>query len=251
MIHLLNQELGWHLDAQEQERYEANLQRHLPQQYTQEQLRKIILNYHVDHALVEALQDNQHPQYEARWTAWFAQVQPILHKARLDWSSDLLFDEDDLAQLARAELVQAIGNFHFASRFSTWATKVIVQSVQRVIRDGYALKRAIRPDSLDQHRQVDVFIDDAEHPESAAGGHVLIKQVAVILEREADQRLAQIFRLWAVYDLRIEEIGKIMHLHPSRIRALLQQARQILREAPEIQSWNEDIKNINKSTSSS
>jgi RNA polymerase sigma factor (sigma-70 family) len=175
------------------------------------------------------------------WTSWMAQVLLILRKAGLDWSSDMLFDGEDLAQIARIELVRAIASFHYASRFSTWAHQVIVRSVQRAIRDRQALKRAIRPASLDQLPHVDASIGDAEHPESAAAARVLAERIAAVLEEQADQRLARIFHLWAVADLRVEEIGKIVHLHPSRVRALLLQARQILRDAPEIQSWREDI----------
>jgi RNA polymerase sigma factor (sigma-70 family) len=213
----------------------------MPEDCADDQLRKIIINYHADHALVEALRDRQHHRHEVVWTSWIAQVLPILRRAGLDWSSDLLFDSEDLAQIARAELVRAITSYHYASRFSTWAHQVIVQSVQRAIRDRHALKRAIRPDSLDQLPRVDASIGDAEHPESAAAARVLAERIAAVLEEQADQRLAQIFHLWAVADLRVEEIGKIVHLHPSRVRALLLQARQILRDAPEIQSWREDI----------
>jgi RNA polymerase sigma factor (sigma-70 family) len=241
MIRRIDRELCWQLGAQGQASYAKNLRKHIPEQCTEDQLRKIVSNYHADHVLVAALQDDQHPQHEAAWTAWVAQVLPILHRAGLDWSSDLLFDDQDLAQIARAELVQAIGSFHFASRFSTWAHNVIVQSARRVIRDSRALKRAIRPASLDQQTQVDVAIGDSEHPEAAAAAHMLAERVAAILVAQADQRLAQIFYLWAVADLRVEAISKIVHLHPSRVRVLLVQARQILRDAPEIRSWREDI----------
>jgi len=241
MIRRIDQELGWRLAESEHESYAAHLRPHIPEECTDDQLRRIALNYHADHALVEALQDRQHRQYEAAWSTWIAQVLPILRKAGLDWSSDTIFTSEDLVQIARIELVRAIPSFRYASRLSTWAHQVIVQSVQRAIRDSQALKRAIRPDSLEQLPHVDVSIGDAEHPEAATAARVLAERLAAVLEEQADQRLARIFHLWAVADLRVEEIGKIVHLHPSRVRALLLQARQILRAAPEIQSWHQDI----------
>jgi RNA polymerase sigma factor (sigma-70 family) len=241
IIRGVDQELGWRLDQHEQERYATDIQPYIPANCTQDQLRKIVTNYHADHTLVEALRDRRHQRYEAEWMSWVAQVLPILRRAGLDWSSDLLFDDEDLAQIARTELVRAINSFHYASRLSTWAHQVIVQSVRRAIRDRQALKRAIRPDSLEQIRHVDASIGDAEHPESAAAARVLVERIAAVLEERADRRLAHMFHLWVVADLRIEEIGKIVHLHPSRVRALLLQARQILCDAPEIQSWREDM----------
>ncbi len=60
-----------------------------------------------------------------------------------------------------------------------------------------------------------------------------------ILAEQPDQRLGHLFYLWAVEDRRSAEIGALVHLHPSRVRALLQQIRLLLRDHPAIRAWQE------------
>src|SRR5262249_17357324 len=157
------------------------LQSHINESLSEAQLRKITSYYHMDHGLVEALQDHNHQRHDAAWTIWLAQVVTILRRTSLHWSSDVSIDIDDLAQVARIELVRSLSGFHYSSRFVTWAQRVIVQSVQRAIRDSLALKRSGRPDSLDQYPWVDATIGEAEHPEVAASARVLVEQVEAVL----------------------------------------------------------------------
>jgi RNA polymerase sigma factor (sigma-70 family) len=155
------------------------------------------------------------------------------------WSDDAAIDVDDLSQIARIELLRSLGSYRYASRFSTWVTQVVIRSVRCAIRDGRALKRHGRSLSLDQPGVPDAAISVAEAPDSVSGANLLAEQIDTVLSQSADARLARIFRLWAVADLSTAEIGALVKLHPSRVRALLLQARLALRQHPEIQTWQE------------
>src|SRR5262249_37742412 len=153
----------------------------------------LALHYHQDHALVQALLQHGHAQHDRAWNAWFGQVIPILRHAGLAWLDDAAIDLEDLAQAARAELARALPSFRYASRFSTWAHQVIVQSTQRFIRDRQALKRAGRPTSLEQTRVDDLPVRAADRPEAEAHARVLAALINDILIAQPDPRLAQIF----------------------------------------------------------
>jgi len=109
--------------------------------------------------------------------------------------------------------------------------------VRRHIRDSRAKKRAQRPDSLDALPDLDVVACANDEPEQQALHNILIGQISAVLIQGGDDRLAFIFHLWANDDRPAEEIGKLVHLHPSRVRALLVQARTILQQHPVILSW--------------
>jgi DNA-directed RNA polymerase specialized sigma24 family protein len=57
---------------------------------------------------------------------------------------------------------------------------------------------------------------------------------------QGDDRLATIFRQRYLFERSAEEIGNQFQLHPSRIRALLKQARLILAEDPTLRAWLDD-----------
>lgn len=235
----LNEEQGWNLSADEQQAYAAEVYVHLPKGCTDDLLRKLIVYYHTEHELVHALLDCDHLGYEAHWKEWMTTAMAILQQARLGWSADGTTTGEDLAQVALAQLLQALPTFHYTSRFSTWAYSVITRSVRRYLRDQSAGKRTGHPISLDQHPQLDVVQREAEHPEMAATVRSLMALIDTVLTDRADERLAYIYQLWAVRDLRPEEIGKLVQLSPSRVRSLLAQARELLRAHPALQAWRE------------
>jgi RNA polymerase sigma factor (sigma-70 family) len=235
----LNEEQGWNLSADEQRAYAAGVYVHLPKGSTDDVLRKLIGYYHTEHEVVHALLDRDHHGYEARWKEWTTTAVAILQQARLGWSADSTTTGEDLAQVALAQLLQSLPSFHYTSRFSTWAYSVITRSVRRYLRDQSAGKRAGNPLSLDQHPQLDVMQREAEHPEVAATAHSLITLIDAVLTDRAGDRLAYIYRLWAIRDMRPEQIGKLVQLSPSRVRMLLAQARELLQAHPALQAWRE------------
>jgi RNA polymerase sigma factor (sigma-70 family) len=238
----LDAEFGWGLSESHRRDYCIALVDILPKNCSDMQLRNVVMCYHLDHRLVEALADRLHGQHDQHWQAWMGQVVAILRRAGLSWSDDAATSLEDLAQIARAQLAQAIPAYRYQSRFSTWAHQVIVQSVRRYLRDSRAQKRAGRPGSLDQPPASDVTIGDTEHPETIANARVLAAQVDSLLSLQPDKRLAEIFRLWAEADLRVEEIGRRMHLSSSQVRLLLSRIRDLLQHDPSIRAWRDQEK---------
>jgi RNA polymerase sigma factor (sigma-70 family) len=239
MVRQLNEELGWGLSSEEQQTYRDQLCTHLPDACTDPKLRAMIICYHQDHVLVQALHDSRHPAYDEAWQMWMTQVVAILKRAGLAWSSDAAVDLDDLVQIARVELVRSIASFQYQSRFSTWAYRVVVQSVQRYIRDSQALKRAVHPDSLEHLPEHDAPGYRGDYLEAHVDGCLLLERIMAFLAAQPDTRLARIFHLWAVNDHSTEEIGRLVQLSPARTRALLAQARALLRAHPDIGQWND------------
>jgi RNA polymerase sigma-70 factor (ECF subfamily) len=229
------------LSDDEQKSYISALLPLLSDDVSDTRLRQTLIAYHADHALVESLRARGHMQSEANWNAWSKQVIAILQRAGLLWSSDFAVDSEDLAQIAQMELIRSLASFRYNSRFSTWAYQVVVRGVQRHLRNARAQKRAARPESLDQlPADIEIKQDNLENPITLAEAHTLAEQIAAILTDYADQRLAQIFQLWANADLSAEEIGRRVKLSPSRVRTLLAQAREHLRQHPQIRAWLDD-----------
>jgi RNA polymerase sigma factor (sigma-70 family) len=241
MVQQLNEELGWGLSSEEQQTYSAHIDIYLSDMYTEPRLRALIICYHQDHALVQALRDNQHGAYNEAWQIWMTQVVAIVKRAGLAWSSDAAVDLDDLVQIARVEIVRSIASFQYQSRFSTWAYRVVVQSVQRYIRDSQALKRTIHPDSLDYLPEHAAPNYHGDYLEAHVDGSLLLERIMTFLAAQPDTRLARIFHLWAVNDRSTEEIGRLIQLSPARTRALLAQARVLLRDHPDIRQWNNPL----------
>lgn len=239
LLSMLDRAFGWQLDGQTIHRYRSALASLLPPDCSDMLLRRVIINYHSDHALLHALRDQTQPQHVEAWRSWMDQARRILQRNGLAWSSDGAVDSDDLVQVAHAELVRALPSFRYTSRFSTWAYQVIVQSVQRELRNSQAQKRAVRPDPLEAAAPVLLF-DERERPEQHATAALLIDQSLAVLAHGGDARLKRIFLLCVVADMRPEDVAPVLRLHPSRIRALLGEARQLLQNDPTLRLWNVD-----------
>ena len=237
VVAMLDDEQAWQLGAAERHAYTSALARLVPGSATADQLRQVALYYHLDHRQVQALAHTADAHHHEAWRAWVAQVLPILHHAGLAQTDDAAIDADDLAQVARAALARALPNFRYASRFSTWSRQVVVQSIQRYLRDMRALKRAARPLSLDHDARFDAPLDAAAHPETLAHARLLADLIEAVLREQPDARLALIFRLWAIDDLRVEEIGRRIRLSQPQVRSLLQRCREMLRHDPRISTW--------------
>ena len=126
--------LRWGIDAAERQRYAATMTTFLADDAADDQLRDIAANYHADHATVAALRDQAALIHERLWEEWMRQVLLVLRRAGLAWSSDGAIDSDDLAQIARAELVRALPSYRYQSRFTIWASRVVVRTMRRLIR---------------------------------------------------------------------------------------------------------------------
>lgn len=228
---------GWCLNEAERQTLVAGLLPYLAPHCSDAELSCSIIAYYADHELVEALRNRMHPNHDDAWTDWMRQVLMILHCNRLAWSGDAAADCDDLAQVARMELVRALPKFRYASRFLTWAHQVVVLSVKRYLRDSYARKRAVRPESLDLLSiRVDLATESAVM-DQAVEARLLIDRVEAILTSYPDERMIEIFWLWACADQRVEEIGGQMQLSVSRVRTLLANLRSYLCQHPEIRDW--------------
>jgi len=239
MVAQISAQEGWELSAETQEHYVAALLPLLSPDVSAVILATTIERYHADHQLIEALKDPNHDSHDAAWSSWAQQSVAILRNSNQAWSSDSAIATDDLVQVALSELARSIDKFRYGSRFSTWARKVIVQSVQRYIRDQQALKRSLagRAQSIDAVSERETPIAEQSTAESSANTTALFQLITRVLSNTGDQRLAQIFYLWSVADLSTHDIGLLLELHPSRVRALLLTARTLLQQHPEIRSW--------------
>jgi RNA polymerase sigma factor (sigma-70 family) len=233
----LNEELGWQLDPKQQQAYVLLLSEFLPDTASDATLRTRIEHVHADHALVRALRDAVDPKHDAAWTTWSAHAVRIAQHHAFGAADDPLVDANDLAQLALEELAHALPSFRHASRFSTWAYTVIARRVQRYVRDSRAAKRAGRPTSLDDQSVASHVIIEAATVEAPAEANALLDLIMDVLSREADERLARIFYLWAVDDQRLAQIGQQLHLSTGRISVLIEQAQQILLHSPAMLDW--------------
>lgn len=229
---------GWSLEASVRERYAtalAPLLVGLPE----ERWQKVAANYHADHELVAALLSAGHPGHDDAWTRWCAQVVGVLRRSGRAGPQDGALDVDDIAQVARAALVEALPSYRYHSRLSTWAYSVIERAARDYHRAARARRRSGPTVSLDG-------LADSAHPAEADATHeqlarsrLLAERIAAVLATHPDRRLAIIFFLSAAEERSSAEIGAIVRLHESRVRALLKLARDLLRADPAIQAWAE------------
>lgn len=236
VITLCDQHYGWHLDGITRERYVRALTPLLADVPSARRT-TIVLNYHLDHRVVAALRDARNPAHNDAWTQWSAQVLAILRRNSLDWSRDGSVDSEDLAQMARGDLARALPSYGYQSRFLSWAYSVVVRSVQRHVRAVQAQRRAAPVTSLEHLSTPLPAEEETLQPEHAAHASLLAEQVHTVLSRQSDPRLPAIFRLWAIEDRTSAEIGALVNLHESRVRALLKQARTVLAGDAAIQQW--------------
>jgi RNA polymerase sigma factor (sigma-70 family) len=237
LVAALDMEQGWGLAEVEQARYVAALRAYLPTEATAAEVRRVCAYYHQDHGLVAALRDQNHPQHSPAWDTWTQLALQTLYGAGLARSSDHAHDAHDLAQAALVELTHALPTFRYQSRLETWMHAVVVRTARRLYRDSHAKKRPQQCASLTQLPEFDQPVPMGDHPETATDAKVLRELVWTALTSTADERMARIFFLHAVEDCATEAIGQRVQLHPSRVRALLAQARAILQNHPGLQAW--------------
>jgi len=239
MVAALSAELAWELQADQQQTYVSALLQHLPNAPLEAMPRRLVINYHEDHALIEALRDRANPRHEIVWEEAVGQVvRMVLHQG-YGRAGEALASLEDLTQVALESLIRALPTFHYASRFSTWAYAVVGRSVMRYLRDLQAAKRHGHVESFAQHPELNEHPDDmeADQPEVVVEGRALAALIDAVLTEHAGERVARIFQLSVGEERRLAEIGREVHLSPSRVSVLSDQARNILRESAELQAW--------------
>jgi RNA polymerase sigma factor (sigma-70 family) len=227
--------LGWLLTAAAQERYVVAIAPLLAG-LDADLWETVAFNYHADHGTVAALRDSGHPDHNRAWARWSSQALGMLRRQGLDWLRDGAVSAEDMAQIVLAELARALPSYGYRSRFSSWAYSVVARCAQRQVRAASAQRRSAPVESLDMV-EVGAPPDPQPQHEQAANARILAARVSEVLAAHSDRRLATIFQLWAVEEHTSAEIGAVVRLHESRVRALLKQARELLREDPAIRLW--------------
>lgn len=233
-----NVALAWGLDAATIQAYAAAISECAADGADDDDLQLIAMHYHADHQHVAALYDAHRLDHADAWRHLVDQVITILRREGLGWSSDSAVAGEDLAQLACLELARALPGYRYQSRFTAWAYKVVVLRIRRYLRDSRREKRAARPDSLDQLGEYEAPAYPAESTETDVHARLLYELIQRILAEQPDRRLSTIFHLWAIEDRRTAEIGSLLGLHASRVRALLRQIRDLLHNDPAFQGWD-------------
>jgi RNA polymerase sigma factor (sigma-70 family) len=242
MIAALNAELHWHLAADVQRSYMAALLQCGAQPPVDTDLRRLVITFHQEHALVEALRNRAHPQHEVVWGQWCTNALRILRSQGLGTPGDALSDIHDLAQVALEDLVRSLPTFRYASRLSTWAYTVISQSAQRYLRDLRAAKRSRPTESLSQPEALEVAAPATEQPDAHAEARVLNELIHTVLAGQPDPRWVTIFQLWMHHDQRLADIGKQIGVSGSRVSIQLDQIIEVLRQHPALLAWlNADL----------
>jgi RNA polymerase sigma factor (sigma-70 family) len=251
LVSALNIERDWRLSQDQERAYITALVAHIPEDWDEPTLRRLIENYHKDQRLVASLQDRLHPNHQSAWARQRDQIAPILRHAGLEPRDLPAVSLEDLVQVALQGLMNTIGSFHFRSRFSTWTHTVIIRSGRHYLRELRAAKRNGDQVPLDRSG-ASHFVDPAStHTEAAVSGRALAELIETTLTEAGGKRMAYIFHLWAVQDRRLVDIGQEVGLSPSRVSVLIEQARRILQEHPSIRDWKEDTADTDTSSSDS
>lgn len=237
IVTALSDEKGWGLDAMMINRYALVLDKHLPTDASREQIMRTCCCYHDNYVLVEALSNQADPQMDKFWYEYHQLAVRILYKQNLADGYAGEFDVQDLAQEALLEVFRSLSGFHFQSSFLTWAHQVIVNTARRMYRDRRAQKRPPQGSSLEDPGAWERALPLADDPCVTVEAHELALQIQQILTEQGGARLAQIFLRHALEDQTSFTIGAHVHLHHSRVRALLKDARQILHDDPDMQDW--------------
>lgn len=238
VIAALNHELDWNLSTECWQQYIGALASLVQADAPEQHLRAVVQHYHSDHQRVSMLCDPTHPQHDQAWAQLTKDIARILRTANLAWSSDHAVDREDFTQIACAETAEKLPTFRFKSKFTTWLTTVVVHRVQRSVRDSLAQKRAVRPDSL-EHVE-DTALPEDNSLEDQVSAQLLLEKISDILQRHHNPLVLKAFLQRFYHDRPTKAIGELLSYHPSRIRALLAEAKQLLQQDPSLRDWLED-----------
>jgi RNA polymerase sigma factor (sigma-70 family) len=234
----LDQRYGWGLAHAQVETYVVQLLRHVPADSLEAQMEQIVSYFHADHGRVAALTDQRSLEHRDAW-AWIEHEIALVAKIKgLSWSRDRIVELSDLVQTVVAEIVRSLGDYRFESSLRTWLHGVTVRRLRRFHRDSSAAKRSGQIEPIDAAAEQALEWGQSEQPIMAS---LLAAEIARVLSSKGDKRYAHIFLMRTVGDMSSDMIGQRLGLHPSRVRALLKIARDLLRQDPGLRSWVEGL----------
>lgn len=233
----LSRHHGWELSDEQIERYVAQIVQHVPARSLERQMDLVVGFYHTDHQRVADLHTPTSAGYNDAWD-WVAnEIARVAKMNGLSWSRDPIVELSDLVQTVQVEVLRSLPGYRFESRLSTWLHGVTVRRLRRLHRDNAAAKRAVRPEALEAAIGRPSELGQDEQMLSA---RMLADEIKRVLAVTGDKRYATIFLLREVGDLSSEEIAAQFRLHPSRIRALLKTARELLCLDASMRDWEAD-----------
>lgn len=233
----LDQRSAWGLSVEQIANYAEQLVRQVPAASLERQMAQIVGYFHSEHSRVAALRDPSSASHADAWV-WVAQeIARVTQLKQLGWSRDPIVELHDLVQVVQAEVVRSLPTYQYESRLSTWLHAVTIRRLRRFHRDNAAAKRAVQSEPLDA--AADRAVDWSHHEQRLLASS-LWAEITRVLAQSGDERYARIFFMRVVVDLSNEEIAAHVQLHPSRVRALLRLARELLRSDPRLRSWSSD-----------
>jgi len=180
-----------------------------------------------DFDLVEALRNEHSLNHSGAWQWVGVEIMRATRRHGLDRIQDRALDNDDFVQVVQVEIARSLTRFRFESSLRTWLQNVTLRRLRRLHRDARAARRRAQvPADLEE-------VDTLQHVdwssfEDRTFARELMQEILAILQTQPDWRLAEIFVNSVVQNWSTADIARRLELHPSRIRALMQRARQIL-----------------------
>ncbi|HEU4325450.1 MAG TPA: sigma-70 family RNA polymerase sigma factor [Roseiflexaceae bacterium] len=232
MVEELNGNKNWQLSATAVDEYAAKIAELVYEHVPDDRMQIRCEEYHNDRVLVRTLLDPDDAAHKEAWEKIFQEVSRIVYW-KMKGKEDVLLEADDFIQIANIQVIKSVRTFQFNSLFSTWLAKVVMNTMIQARRDGFAKKRSATTTQLDDN------IQDQKHqqPEEQVNQKALVDLIRQVLAKHPDKRLQQIFLLAKQNDRTTHDIGQLLGLSSARIRALLSQAKSLLKSDPAIQAW--------------
>lgn len=175
---------------------------------------------------VRSLLDPSQPDHHEQWQVAFRRIRYIARLHGFGETGDSAVELADIVQTIAGEFHLSLTRYSYESTLETWLHSVTIRQLYRFRRNRGAAKRSAIYEPFERAELVPDPGADEAHIHAAE----LAKQIKLILERQKDgKRLAQVFLLHALADQSAETIGKLIGRHPSRVRALISIAREVLR----------------------
>lgn len=235
VIEDLSQREAWNLTRFQVELYLGQILQLVSDEALVTHLEQVVRYFHEDHQLVAALRDERCREHQTSWAWLDYEIIRVAKFYRLDWSSDRSIENDDLIQIVRVEVARSLEKYRYESSLRTWLQQVTLRRLRRLHRDNGANKRALRPQRIEEVEEESIPWADLE-PEADA--RLLLAEIERVLSSNHDKRLAAIFFMSVIEDWSSTEIGQELQLHPSRIRALLKNTREMLCRDRSLQHWH-------------
>lgn len=185
---------------------------------------------------VRSLLDPSQPDHHDQWHVAIRRIRYIARLRGFGETGDSAVELDDIVQTIASEFHLSLQRFSYACTLETWLHSITIRQLQRFLRNRGAAKRTAIYAPFERAE----LVPDPSADEAHIHGAELAEQIRQILERQKDgKRLAQVFLLHALADQSAEAIGKLIRRNPSRVRAMLNIAREILRR--ELANDNTDV----------